>query len=136
MNTLLVVAAALINAKNEVLLAQRPAHKPLPGQWEFPGGKLEAGETPEQALVRELHEELGIIVDAKDCEAFWFLSHTYHDLGFHLMMPTWVVRRWQGEARALEHAAIAWLHPRNMHTLPMIEADDPLVARLLALVGQ
>lgn len=135
MKTLLVVAAALINGQNEVLLAQRPAHKPLPGQWEFPGGKIEPGETPEQALARELHEELGIKVEEAEMEPFWFLSHTYHDLGFHLMMPTWVVRKWRGDPQALEHQAVKWLHPKLMHTLPMIEADDPLVARLLAFVS-
>lgn len=134
MHTLLVVAAALINAKNEVLLAQRPAHKPLPGLWEFPGGKIEPGEIAEDALVRELSEELGIGVQKADMEPFWFLSHTYPEFDFHLMMPVWVIRRWQGEAKALEHAAICWMHPDAMHTLPMIEADDPLVARLRALV--
>lgn len=134
MKTLYVAAAALINERSEVLLAQRPAHKALPGQWEFPGGKIELDETPEAALIRELREELGIEVAAADLEPFWFLSHTYHDLGFHLMMPTWIIHRWQSTPQALEHAAICWMHPDDMHQLPMIEADDPLVARLSAYV--
>lgn len=135
MNTLLVVAAALINDRNEVLLAQRPPHKPFPGQWEFPGGKLEQDETPETALIRELREELGILVQPQDLEPFWFLSHTYPTLNFHLMMPVWILRRWEGEPKALEHTAICWKHPDDMHEIPMIEADDPLVARLKTLVG-
>lgn len=130
MHTLLVVAAALVNEQNEVLLAQRPAHKPMPGLWEFPGGKIERGETADSALIRELKEELGVEVAQTDLEPFWFLSHTYEELDFHLMMPVWIVRRWQGVARALEHQAIAWKHPLHMHDLPMIEADDPLVTRL------
>lgn len=130
MPPLLVVAAALVNEQNEVLLAQRPAHKVMPGLWEFPGGKLEDSETPEVALIRELREELGIIVKIDALEPFWFLSHTYHTLGFHLMMPVWIVRQWEGEPKALEHQAICWKHPLHMAELPMIEADDPLVHRL------
>jgi len=130
MHSLLVAAAALINAQGEVLLAQRPPHKSLPGRWEFPGGKVEAHETPEQALIRELGEELGVEVHAADCQPFWFLSHGYPEFGFHLIMPVWTIRRWQGSPRALEHAAICWKHPREMHTLSMIEADEALVAKL------
>src|SRR5690348_7019902 len=118
MKTLLVVAAAIINDKNEVLLAERPKGKRLPGKWEFPGGKVESHESPEQALVRELHEELGIEVKAGDLEPFWFLSHDYEkDYGFHLMMPVYLLRRWQGTPHAKEHAAITWKHPKKMHEL-------------------
>jgi 8-oxo-dGTP diphosphatase len=135
MKTLLVVAAALINEKNEILLAERPAHKALPGHFEFPGGKVEADETAEAALARELTEELGITVSEKDMEPFWFLSHTYHEFDFHLMMPVWIVPKWQGTPTALEHASIVWKHPDDMHALPLIEADDPLVAKLQAYVS-
>jgi len=129
--TLFVVAGALINEKGEVLVAQRPEGKRLAGKWEFPGGKVEAGETPEAAMVRELHEELGIRIDQKDLEPFWFLSHDYvTEFGFHLLMPVYTIRRWQGTPTALEHAAITWKKPGDMHTLPMIEADDALIARL------
>lgn len=130
MKTLLVVASALVNAQNEVLLAQRPAHKSLPGKWEFPGGKVEEGETPEAALIRELREELGVEIAPEALEPFWFLSHTYHEFDFHLMMPVWLIREWSGTPRALEHAAITWKHPLHMHELPLIEADDALVEKL------
>lgn len=131
MKTLLVVAAALVNAQGEVLLAQRPEGKRLAGKWEFPGGKVESHEGPETALVRELHEELDITLDAKDCEPFWFLSHDYMaDFGFHLLMPVYILRTWQGTPRAVEHAGLTWKHPRDMHSLPMIEADAELIERL------
>jgi len=131
---LLVVAAAIINPQNEILLAQRPKGKRLAGKWEFPGGKVEVEETPEQAMVRELHEELGIVVNPKDVEPFWFLSHDYTaEFGFHLLMPVYLCRRWQGKPEAKEHAAISWKHPRDMHQLPMIEADAELVERLRAI---
>lgn len=132
MKNLLVVAAALVNAQGEVLLAQRPEGKRLAGKWEFPGGKVEAGESPEAAMVRELHEELGITVKQEDCEPFWFLSHAYPEFGFHLVMPVYVIRRWEGDAAALEHAAICWKRAADMHTLPMIEADAELIERLKA----
>ena len=129
--TLLVVAAALVNPQNEVLLAQRPEGKRLAGKWEFPGGKVEKDESPESALVRELHEELGIEVKATDLEPFWFLSHDYvAQFGFHLLMPVYILRRWQGTPQDLEHAGIAWKRPAAMHDLPMIEADAELVERL------
>ena len=130
MKNLLVVAAALINEKNEVLLAQRPEGKRLAGKWEFPGGKVEEGETPEAALARELHEELGIIVAPHDLEPFWFLSHSYPQFDFHLVMPVYTLRIWKGEVRALEHAAVTWKTPNAMHELPMIEADAELVLKL------
>jgi 8-oxo-dGTP diphosphatase len=131
MKTLLVAAAALINDNDEVLLAQRPEGKRLAGRWEFPGGKVEKDESPEGALVRELKEELGIDVKPEDLEPFWFLSHDYvSQFGFHLLMPVYSCRIWEGEPKALEHASILWEYPREMHKLPMIEADAELVARL------
>lgn len=131
MKTLLVVAAALVNARDEVLLAERPVGKRLAGKWEFPGGKVEKDESPEAALARELKEELDVVVAQEDMEPFWFLSHDYvAEFGFHLLMPVYLVRRWQGEAKAMEHAAIHWAKPADMHTRPMIEADAELVERL------
>ncbi len=131
-DTLEVVAAALVNENNEVLLAQRPQGNMMEGAWEFPGGKVEKGESSEAALVRELHEELGITVAEKDLEAFWFLSHSYPQ--FHLMMPVWVCRTWEGEPAPLEHDAICWMKPSAMHELEMIEADDTLVEKLRLLL--
>ena len=131
MSILLVVAAALINADNEVLLAQRPEGKRLAGKWEFPGGKVESGETPEAALARELQEELGIDVATSDMEPFWFLSHDYvAEFGFHLLMPVYSCRTWQGTPYPKEHSAIEWKRPNSMHELPMIEADAELIERL------
>jgi 8-oxo-dGTP diphosphatase len=135
MKTLLVVAAAIVNDKNEVLLAQRPVGKRLAGKWEFPGGKVEADESPEHALAREIKEEIGIEVAPSNMEPFWFLSHDYEkDFNFHLLMPVYVIRKWKGECKALEHAAIAWKHPGKMHELDMIEADAELVERLAQMI--
>ncbi|MFW0777929.1 MAG: (deoxy)nucleoside triphosphate pyrophosphohydrolase [Rickettsiales bacterium] len=131
MKTLLVVAAAIINDKNEVLLAQRPAGKQLAGSWEFPGGKVEKDEAPEAALARELGEELGIDVATDDMEAFWFLSHDYvEQFGFHLLMPVYLIRKWVGDPQALEHDALIWRAPSAMKELGMIEADMGLVEKL------
>lgn len=130
MKILLVVAAVLINEKGEVLLAQRPEGKRLAGKWEFAGGKIEEGETPEVALVRELHEELGIEVRPEDMENFWFLSHSYPEFDFHLLMPVYICRKWQGEPKPLEHSALCWAYPNDMHKLDMIEADNELVERI------
>jgi 8-oxo-dGTP diphosphatase len=131
MKTLLVAAAAIVNDDNEVLLAQRPKGKRLAGMWEFPGGKVEADESPEEALARELHEELGITVATRDMESFWFLSHDYHkEFGFHLLMPVYLVRTWKGTPQALEHDQIIWERPEAMGELGMIEADMGLVEKL------
>ncbi len=128
MKTLLVVAAALVDSDGRVLIAQRPEGKSLAGQWEFPGGKVEPGETPEAALIRELEEELGIIVKQACLAPFVFASHTYDD--FHLLMPLYLIRRWEGEPESREHKALKWVRPRDMRTYPMPPADEPLVAWL------
>ncbi|MEQ1706416.1 MAG: 8-oxo-dGTP diphosphatase MutT [Rickettsiales bacterium] len=133
MKILLVVAAVLINSKGEVLLAQRPEGKRLAGKWEFAGGKIEDGETPESALVRELHEELGIEVQPEDLENFWFLSHSYPEFNFHLLMPVYVCRKWRGTPEPLEHSALCWAYPNDMDKLDMIEADNELVERIKLL---
>ncbi|MBX6321507.1 MAG: (deoxy)nucleoside triphosphate pyrophosphohydrolase [Rhodospirillaceae bacterium] len=124
----LVVACALVDEDGRVLVARRPAGKPMAGLWEFPGGKVHAGEAPEAALVRELKEELGIDVAASCLAPFTFASHRYAD--FHLLMPLYVCRKWRGEARALEHEAIAWVRPRDLRDYAMPPADWPLAAML------
>jgi 8-oxo-dGTP diphosphatase len=125
---LLVAAAALIDEDGRVLICQRPEGKQLAGLWEFPGGKVEPGETPEQCLIRELEEELGIIAK-KDCLApFVFASHAYED--FHLLMPLYLLRRWDGIVTRREHAAMAWVKPARLFDYPMPPADEPLCAWL------
>ncbi|MCR6658618.1 MAG: 8-oxo-dGTP diphosphatase MutT [Asticcacaulis sp.] len=128
MKTILVVAAALVDSDGRVLIAQRPEGKQLAGLWEFPGGKVEPGETPETALIRELEEELGIVVKQACLAPFVFASHTYET--FHLLMPLYLIRRWEGEPEAKEHQAIKWVRPNDMSQYPMPPADDPLVAWL------
>ena len=128
MKTILVVAAALVDSDGRVLIAQRPEGKQLAGLWEFPGGKVEPGETPEIALIRELEEELGIVVKQACLAPFVFASHTYET--FHLLMPLYLIRRWEGEPEAKEHAALKWVRPNDMGQYPMPPADDPLVAWL------
>lgn len=125
---LLVAAAALIDADGRVLICQRPEGKQLAGLWEFPGGKVEAGETPEACLVRELQEELGIAVSHACLAPFVFASHEYE--GFHLLMPLYLVRRWAGRVVAHEHQATAWVKPNRLGDYPMPPADGPLVAWL------
>ncbi len=135
MKTLLVVAAALVNEDNEVLLAQRPKGKRLAGKWEFPGGKVEKNESPEEALKRELSEELGINVAKKDLEPFWFLSHAYPEYKFHLLMPVYLCRAWKGKPKPLTHSALIWELPGRMRELDMIEADAELVERLKVMLS-
>ena len=129
---LLVAAAALVDADGRVLLCRRPEGKQLAGLWEFPGGKVEAGETPEAALIRELAEELGIEVSAACLAPFVFASHTYPD--FHLLMPLFLLRRWEGEVRAREHQELAWVRPNRLRDYPMPPADLPLIPWLQDLL--
>lgn len=130
--TVLVVAAALIDADGRVLIAQRPEGKALAGLWEFPGGKIEPGERPEQALIRELREELGIDVNATCLAPFVFTSHAYDS--FHLLMPLYLLRRWSGTVQRREHAALKWVKPSQLSDYPMPPADEPLVAWLRDLL--
>ncbi len=129
---LLVAACALVDADGRVLVAQRPADKTMAGLWEFPGGKIEDGERPEQTLIRELKEELGITV-SEDCLApLAFASHAYPD--FHLLMPLYVCRRWQGTVIATEGQQLAWVKPNRLRDYEMPPADVPLVSHLIALL--
>jgi 8-oxo-dGTP diphosphatase len=129
---LLVAAAALVDVDGRVLICKRPAGKTLAGLWEFPGGKVEAGETPEACLIRELAEELGIEVSEACLAPFVFASHGYDS--FHLLMPLYLCRRWEGAVVAREHEAVAWVKPNQMSDYPMPPADAPLVAWLRDLV--
>ena len=128
----LVSAVALVDADGRVLLAQRPAGKPLAGLWEFPGGKVNPGETPEIALIRELGEELGIDVAASCLAPFTFASYTYPD--FHLLMPLYICRKWSGIPIAREGQRLAWVRPDRIGDYPMPPADPPLVAMLRDLL--
>jgi 8-oxo-dGTP diphosphatase len=132
MRLMLVAAVALVDADRRVLIAQRPEGKPLAGLWEFPGGKLEAGETPEQALIRELEEELGIATKSACLAPVSFASHSYES--FHLLMPLYVCRKWQGTPVAREHAALKWVRPQALRDYPMPPADEPLIAALCDLL--
>jgi 8-oxo-dGTP diphosphatase len=126
---LLVAAAALIDGEGRVLIAQRPAHKSLGGLWEFPGGKVEPGESPEAALVRELWEELDVRVEADALDPFAFASHAYED--FHLLMPLYMLKKWHGTPHAKEAQALMWARPEDLRAYPMPPADVPLVERLI-----
>ncbi len=130
---LLVVAVALIDADNRVLISKRPEGKQLAGLWEFPGGKLDAGETPEDALIRELREELDIEL-CRDCLApLTFASHTYDD--FHLLMPLYICRTWEGEIDPREGQEIAWAQANRLQHYPMPPADAPLIPALRDLLA-
>jgi len=129
----LVVAAALIDADGRVLLAQRPKGKALEGLWEFPGGKMDPGEAPEDALIRELREELGIEVKPACLAPLTFASHSYED--FHLLMPLYVCRRWEGLVQPLDQQALKWVRPKDLRSYPMPPADAPLIPHLEDLLG-
>ncbi len=130
MTIVLVAACALIDTDGRVLLAQRPEGKPMAGLWEFPGGKVEAGERPEQSLIRELNEELGITVKEACLAPLTFASHSYPD--FHLLMPLYVCRRWEGTVTPLEGQRLAWVRPNKLRDYAMPEADVPLISHLMA----
>jgi 8-oxo-dGTP diphosphatase len=130
---LLVVAAALVDVDGRVLLAQRPKGKQLEGLWEFPGGKVDAGERPEDALIRELGEELGVVVKAACLAPLTFASHSYDD--FHLLMPLYVCRKWEGFVQPLDGQTLKWVRPKDMRAYPMPPADEPLIPHLLDLLG-
>ena len=125
MRLVLVAAVALIDADGRVLLARRPEGKSMAGLWEFPGGKVEPGETPEAALIRELHEELGIDTWASCLAPLSFASHGYPD--FHLLMPLFACRRWQGTPQSREGQALKWVRPESLRDYPMPPADLPLI---------
>jgi 8-oxo-dGTP diphosphatase len=128
----LVAACALVDPDGRVLLAQRPQGKPMAGLWEFPGGKVETGERPEETLIRELEEELGIVVKEACLAPLTFASHTYPE--FHLLMPLYVCRVWDGTVTAREGQGLAWVRPNRLREYPMPPADVPLVAHLTTLL--
>ena len=132
MKVVLVAACALIDADGRVLLARRPEGKPMAGLWEFPGGKVETGERPEETLIRELEEELGIVVKEACLAPLTFASHTYPE--FHLLMPLYVCRRWDGIVTAREGQGLVWVRPNRLREYPMPPADVPLVAHLTMLL--
>jgi 8-oxo-dGTP diphosphatase len=133
MKLVLVVACALVDADNRVLIAQRPEGKALAGLWEFPGGKLDPGERPEAALIRELREELGIEVKEPCLAPLSFASFAYPD--FHLLMPVYICRRWEGTPHSREGQALKWVRAGKLRDYPMPPADEPLIPPLIDLLG-
>ena len=129
---LLVAACALIDGDGRILLAQRPEGKSMAGLWEFPGGKVEPGETPEETLIRELNEEIGIVTKVACLAPLTFASHTYDD--FHLLMPLYVCRRYDGIAHGREGQAVKWVRPKALRDYPMPAADVPLIPYLIDLL--
>ena len=125
MKMVLVAAVALVDADGRILLAQRPEGKSMAGLWEFPGGKIEPAETPEAALIRELHEELGIDTWASCLAPLTFASHAYDD--FHLLMPLFICRKWEGQVSSREGQALKWVRPVDLRNYPMPAADVPLI---------
>ena len=132
MKLLLVVAVALIDIDDRVLIARRPEGKALAGLWEFPGGKIDPGERPEEALIRECREELGITVKEPCLAPLTFASHAYAD--FHLLMPLYVCRKWEGFVSAREGQTLKWVRPKALRDYPMPPADAPLIAPLIELL--
>ena len=132
MKLVLVAACALIDPDGRILLAQRPPGRSMAGLWEFPGGKVEAGERPEDTLIRELEEELGIVVKEACLAPLTFASHSYPD--FHLLMPLYVCRRWEGTVVPQEGQQLAWVRPNRLRDYEMPQADIPLISHLTTLV--
>ncbi|MDA4845841.1 (deoxy)nucleoside triphosphate pyrophosphohydrolase [Hoeflea poritis] len=130
--TVLVAACALVDADGRVLIAQRPEGKSMAGLWEFPGGKVEDGETPEETVIRELHEELGITTKRACLAPLTFASHSYDD--FHLLMPLFICRRYWGIPQGQEGQALKWVRPNKLRDYPMPAADEPLVPFLIDLI--
>lgn len=128
----LVAACALVDADGRVLIAKRPAGKPMAGLWEFPGGKVENGEKPETSLIRELREELGIVIKEACLAPLTFASHAYPD--FHLLMPLYVCRRWEGQVTPTEGQQLAWVKPNRLRDYEMPPADVPLISHLMTLL--
>src|SRR2546427_8347236 len=128
----LVAACALVDTDGRVLIAQRPAGRPMAGLWEFPGGKVEAGERPEETLIRELKEGVGIVVKEACLAPLTFASHSYPD--FHLLMPLYVCRRWSGTVTPKEGQRLAWVKPNRLKEYPMPPADTPLIPHLTGLL--
>ena len=128
----IVAACVLLDGEGAVLIAKRPVGRPLAGLWEFPGGKVESGEVPEDALIRELQEELGIEIAKSDLQPLTFASHAYPD--FHLLMPVYLCRRWRGEIVAHEGQELLWAKPDTLHLYDMPPADEPLKIALHDLV--
>ena len=129
---LLVAACALIDADQRVLIAQRPAGKAMAGLWEFPGGKMELGEAPEDTVIRELYEELAITVTKPCLAPLTFSSHVYRE--FHILMPLFVCRRWEGTAVPREAQQLKWVRANQLRELPMPPADEPLISHLADLL--
>lgn len=129
---LLVVACALVDADGRILLAQRPEGKSMAGLWEFPGGKVESGETPEETVIRELHEELGIVTRVACLAPLTFASHAYDD--FHLLMPLFICRRFEGIPQGREGQALKWVRAKALRDYPMPAADEPLIPFLQDLL--
>ena len=132
MRLLLVAACALVDIDGRVLVSKRPQGKTMAGLWEFPGGKVEPGETPEESLTRELGEELGIDVESACLAPLTFASHGYEE--FHLLMPLYVCRKWDGIAQPMEGQELKWMRPRDLRSIDMPPADIPLVASLIDLL--